>query len=120
MAYRTPAHLSRSMKTWVRSVLKLAGEEITPTDCLLLVKAADAHDRAETARRALKRAGLTTKDRYGGEKPHPCVAIEVASRRDFARLCAQLGLDLHSDSGNEPVQQTYRGANGRVYRSRGA
>jgi len=108
-----PKHLSAESARWVQTILADAGEEITQTEGLLLVKAAEAFDRAETARRRIERDGLVVLDRFGQPKPHPAVAIERDSRAAFARIVGQLGLDTR-----DTPSGSYRGQNGRIYAGR--
>jgi hypothetical protein len=52
----------------------------------------EAHDRAEQARRNLKRKGLTYEDRFGQPRGRPEVRIELENRRAFAKLLNQIDL----------------------------
>ena len=58
----------------------------------ILLKALEAHDRAEQAGRILKREGLTYQDRFEQPRSRPEVAIERDSRAQFAKLLDQAGL----------------------------
>lgn len=107
-----PEHLSATAQAWVQSVLETAGDA-SESERLLLVKAAEAFDRSETARRRIERDGIVIEDRFGQKRPHPAVKIEQDSRSAFARICAQLGLD-----GVDVKPESYRGGNSRTYRSR--
>jgi len=101
-------------RAWAESVLADAGDAATETDHKLVILAAEALDRASTARRQLQREGITYTDRFGAPRAHPAVAIERDARASFSRLVAQLGLD-DSDDGDAT---TYRGQNGRTYKGR--
>jgi P27 family predicted phage terminase small subunit len=106
-----PAHLSAASKGWMTTILDQVSAA-TETDVRLLALAAEAADRAATARRRLEKEGITYTDRFGSPKAHPCIAIERDSRAAFSRIVAQLGLDVHDDESPE----TYRGKSGRTYR----
>jgi P27 family predicted phage terminase small subunit len=108
-----PDHLAVSSKRWLASVLEDAADAVTDTDLRLLLLAAEALDRAATARRQIGREGITYTDRFGAPRKHPAVGVEADARAAFARLCAQLGLD----GGKEPEStEPYRGRNSRTYR----
>lgn len=88
---KAPAHLSASSKRWYREV---AGDyDLQSHHLRLLQAAAEAWDRLQEARATLKRDGITTVDRYGAAKAHPCIAIERDARIAFARLLRELDLD---------------------------
>ena len=79
----------------------------------LLTMACEAWDRACQAREILAKDGIGIGGREAAARPHPAVAIERDARIAFARLVAQLNLDveLPVDSGRrgEPPQPA-RGA----------
>jgi len=68
----------------------------------LLQLAGEAWDRCQQARQYIARDGLFT-DGGQGPKPHPAIAIERDSRLAFARLIAQLSLDVE-----EPIPASAR------------
>ncbi len=69
--------------------------ELLEADLEVLRVALMALDRADQATKELKEAGtLTVTDRYGGVRQHPLVDIENKSRAQFARLIAQLRIDV--------------------------
>ena len=111
-AYTLPSHLGARSRAWAQSVLDDAAGDVTDTELKLLVLAAEALDRAATARRLVEREGITYADRFGAPRVHPAVAIERDARNAFARLAGQLGLDSSEPEG----PHSYRGANGRTYR----
>lgn len=111
---RLPSHLGTKARAWAESVLSEAGDAATETDVRLLILAAEALDRAATARRQIAREGIVYRDRFGAPRAHPAVAIERDARAAFSRLVAQLGLD---DTDPDEVE-VYRGANGRRYERR--
>lgn len=93
---RPPAHLSEDMRRWwvqVNEDYRLEDEHR-----LLLTAAAEAHDRADQARRQIDVEGMTTTDRFGQVKPHPLLAVERDSRSAFARLVRQLDLEAEPDA----------------------
>lgn len=108
-----PSHLGAQSRAWAESVLSDA-EEPSHTDIKLVVLAAEALDRAATARRQLQREGIVYRDRFNAPRAHPAVAVERDARSAFTRIVAQLGLDDTDDG--DPT--TYRGQNGRTYRGR--
>jgi P27 family predicted phage terminase small subunit len=93
MAERLPAapsHLSRRAQgLWRRIVREFL---LAPHQLELLRRACEASDRADEARKLIKRDGLTTTDRYGQVKPHPAVNIERDARLALARLLRDLAL----------------------------
>ena len=60
----------------------------------LLLGSCEAWDRAETARREVKRQGMFYEDRFGAPKIHPGVDAERKSRDQFRLLLRELGLDV--------------------------
>jgi P27 family predicted phage terminase small subunit len=102
---KPPPHLSASSKRWFREVVDTYALE--PHHLKLLQAAAEAWDRLQEARAALKRDGITTVDRFGGLKAHPCVAIERDCRIAFARLVREL--DLEGEVAPDPRQPRRRG-----------
>lgn len=85
-----PSHLSARASTLWRETLaayELAGHELE-----VLRLALEAMDRAATARRMLRREGITTVNRFGDAVAHPAVKIEKDSAAACARLFSQLDL----------------------------
>ena len=62
----------------------------------LLQLAAEAWDRAQDARTALRKHGVIYHDRFGQPCARPEVAIERDSRLAFARLLRELQLDVEA------------------------
>ena len=87
-----PAHLTAEARAWWESVV--ADYVLDAHHLRLLQLAAEAWDRGQQARRALKRHGTTYTDRFGQPKARPEVAIERDSRIAFARLLRELALDV--------------------------
>jgi hypothetical protein len=77
-------HLSESALEFYNRVIE--DYELDQHHIRLLIKACEAFDRAEQARKAILKFGLTYNDRYGAPKARPEVAIERDSRIAFARL----------------------------------
>jgi hypothetical protein len=78
------------MKTfWIRA---FESNNLQPYQIEILLKALEAFDRAEQARRILKRKGLTYEDRFGQPRTRPEVQIERDSRAQFAKLIDRAGL----------------------------
>lgn len=71
----------------------MLGYELEPQHLRLLRLACEAWDRAEQARKVLRRRGLTYRDRFDQPRARPEVAIERDSRMAFARLLRELDLD---------------------------
>jgi phage terminase small subunit len=98
-AIKPPKHLSLAMKRWWMSV----NESFVLEDHhrLLLTKAAEAHDRAEEARAAIKKHGTIYLDRFEQPCARPEIAIERDSRLAFARLIRELNL---SEAPDDPLR----------------
>jgi phage terminase small subunit len=65
--------------------------ELEPHEAETLRLALVALDRADTARRSIRRLGMTYEDRFGAPHSRPEIAIEREARRDFVRLMAAEG-----------------------------
>lgn len=89
--YVVPSHASAASRAWLEHLL--ADYEWSPSEWRLALLAADAFDRAATARRTLNREGLTIVSPRGEVKVHPLVLVSRDSAALAARLVAQLGLD---------------------------
>lgn len=90
--YTIPRHLAAQTREWVRGVI--ADYDLDPHHFKILVKAAEAHDRGEEARKLLKVDGIVITDRFGTKKAHPAVAIERDARTAFMRAVRELALDV--------------------------
>jgi phage terminase small subunit len=86
-----PAHLRKPTARWWGSVMR--DYELEGHHVHLLTLAAEALDRTEQAREALKRQGTVYEDRFGQPRARPEVAIERDSRMAFARIVRELDLD---------------------------
>jgi P27 family predicted phage terminase small subunit len=102
---KPPAHLSASSKRWYREVV--ADYDLQSHHLRLLQAAAEAWDRLQEARAALKRDGTYIADRYGSPKSHPAVSVERDSRIAFARLVREL--DLEGEQLPDPRMPRRRG-----------
>jgi len=85
-----PPHLSRRMKEFWASTF--SSKKLQPHQVLILTKALEAYDRAEQARRLLKKNGLTFDDRFGQPRSRPEVAVERDNKALFAKLLQQIHL----------------------------
>lgn len=98
---KTPAHLSDEMKKFFKSIMH--DFNLEPHHILLLTKACELLDKGELARQTVAADGLTTTDRYGSIKPHPCVKIEIDCKNSARLLLRELGLDLEpAEAGRAP------------------
>jgi P27 family predicted phage terminase small subunit len=87
-----PSHLSKKAKRFWTRALENENNKLQPYQIEILLKALEAFDRSEQARRILKREGLTYEDRFGQPRSRPEVAIERDARAQFAKLIEQAGL----------------------------
>ena len=91
---KPPGHLSRAAKVWW---LKVA-EEYAISDSggiLLLNAAAEAWDRAQSAREQISAdGGPMLADRFGQQKVHPLCAVERDARAQHLAALKQLNLDV--------------------------
>src|SRR5262249_31471323 len=95
-----PKGLSRKARAWWREI---ADTYVLESHHLaLLGQAAQALDRIETARRALKRDGEYYETRFGERRAHPALAVANQASMLFAKLLRQLDLDV------EPPPENHR------------
>jgi phage terminase small subunit len=78
------------MKEFWRGVFEL--KNLQPYQILILCKACETYDRAEQARRILKKEGLVYVDRFKQPRSRPEVSIERDCRAQFAKLLGQIHL----------------------------
>jgi phage terminase small subunit len=97
---KAPHHLSKEMRQWWEKVVR--GWELDEHHVLLLTKAAEAHDRADQARKILKKKGVTFLDRFKQPCARPEVSIERDSRLAFARLVRELNLSAATETPRPP------------------
>jgi phage terminase small subunit len=105
-----PAHLSEESANLYRTISESYELEMHHQKLLLL--ACEAFDRGREARKVLEESGLTTTDVRGVVRPHPCIALEQASRIQFLRLLREMNLDTTVASEVQPapsLRQVRRG-----------
>ena len=86
-----PNHLNaRATRLW-KEISE--GYELGPDHRELLLRLAEAVTRLDQLRKTLDSSGLVCKDRFGQERGHPLLQVEVQTRAQVARLLDQLGLD---------------------------
>lgn len=106
---RAPAHLSKEVTKWWKSVV--SEYDLEPHQLRLLQSAAEAWDRMQQARRALDEHGSLTFTGANGEpKTRPEVAIERDARVAYARLVRELDLDAEPtpERGRPPALRSNR------------
>jgi phage terminase small subunit len=102
-----PEHLSaRSRRLWTTT---LDTYDLEPTEVETLRMALEARDRAEQARKVLRREGVTFVDRFGTPRLHPATTLERDSRQAWIRLTAALGLPLEDDDAPKLDRRTATG-----------
>ena len=72
----------------------------------LLLGCCEAWDRAETARREVKKEGMFYTDRFSAPKVHPGVDVERKSRDQFRLLLRELGLDVEPPAEHRMAHRT--------------
>ncbi|MDX9861650.1 MAG: P27 family phage terminase small subunit [Rhodospirillales bacterium] len=88
---KPPTHLEKETKAWWAEVA--AEYELEAHHLRTLTLACEQWDRAQAARKLIKKEGIAINDRFGQPKPHPAVAIERSASVAFARLMRELALD---------------------------
>lgn len=88
-----PGHLSKEgRKIWKGLIDEY---RIADTAGLRILRVAlEAYDRAQAAREAIDRDGMTVADKFNQVKPHPLLPIERDSRAAFLAGLKALNLDL--------------------------
>lgn len=89
---KAPSHLSAPTRRWWQAVVEEF--EFAEHDLRILTAAAEAWDRKESARKALKEKGETYTDRFGAPRVRPEVQIERDARTAFLRAMRELALDV--------------------------
>ena len=93
-----PDHLSKEAKVIFKDLC--AEYEINDVAGLRILRVSlEAFDRAQSAREAIDKDGLTVLDRFGASKPHPLLPIERDSRAAFLAGLKALNLDLEPIKG---------------------
>ncbi len=87
-----PKNLKAPTKRWWKAVV--SEFDLRPHHLRLLQFAAEAWDRAEQAKEAIRKHGLVFTDKHGQPRARPEVNIERDSRIGFARMLREIGLDL--------------------------
>jgi phage terminase small subunit len=109
-----PSHLSEDSKKLWRDLI--AAYDFEPHETKLLRAALEAWDRAQQARKAIRRHGLTYESKpHGAPRPRPEVAIERQAQRVFSQLMRQLGIPTDEPAIRRELRRT-----GRVSRARAA
>ena len=93
---KPPGHLSADAAAWWRDVVR--DYDLDPHHLRLLQAACECWDRAQLARQAVAKDGITSRDNNGNLKAHPAVAIERDARTLFARLVRELDLDAEGSA----------------------
>jgi len=104
---KAPSHLSAEARRWWTEVL--SSYQLEPHHRLLLRAACEAWDRAQQARRAIRKHGATYTDRFSQPRSRPEVQTEKDAATLFARLLRELQLDV------EPPKETPRTGLGHDY-----
>ena len=91
-AFKPPSYLKAATRDWFQHVL--AEYSLEQHHFRLLVLAAEAWDRGQEARQAIKRNGITYVDRFGAPRKRPEISVEAESRIAFARILRELDLDV--------------------------
>ena len=89
---RAPRHLSEPARRLYSEIV--SSYELESHHLALLVKALEALDRADQARREIGAGPLMVTSRLGEPKCHPLLAVERDNRAQFGSLMRQLGLDI--------------------------
>jgi phage terminase small subunit len=95
-----PRHLRPPTRAWFAQVC--TEFVLEPHHLRLLQLACESWDRAEQAKEALKKNGLTFVDRFSQPHARPEVAIERDARISFARLLRELALDIAPPDSRPP------------------
>ncbi len=93
---KIPVHVSRPMRSWVQSICDRYA--IQSQHFKLLILAAEAWDRCQSARESLRKKGTTYEDRFGAPRARPEIAIERDGRLAFIRCVRELSLENESPS----------------------
>jgi P27 family predicted phage terminase small subunit len=92
-APRPPKHLGkpgRALWTAIQGDFAVADS----AGLALLAAACEARDRADAAREAIAKAGMTFTDSKGNPRPHPLLAVERDSRAAVVSALRALNLDV--------------------------
>ena len=90
---RAPSHLSGEAKNIWKGIID--EYQISDVAGLKILRVAlESFDRAQAAREAINKEGMTILDRWNQIKPHPLLACEIDSRAAFLAGLKALNLDL--------------------------
>jgi phage terminase small subunit len=90
---RSPVHLSGDAKEiWKGIINEYSIDDVAGLRILRV--ALESYDRAQAARKAVDREGMTVTDKFGQIKPHPLLPIERDSRAAFLAGLKALNLNL--------------------------
>ena len=104
--FPTPNHLKTATKRWFEAVVQ---EFVLDEHHLkILSLAATNWDRAEDARAAIAKHGLTFEDRFGAPHARPEVKIANDATIVFSRLIRELGLDVAPPDDVRPPRMSGR------------
>jgi hypothetical protein len=82
MRLSTPRHLGTDGKRFYRTVIAQFDLKDDERALHFLEIAAVQFERMKSAERAISEQGSTIKDRYGGQKLNPMLAVETRARRE--------------------------------------
>jgi P27 family predicted phage terminase small subunit len=91
---RAPRGLSAESRTLWRALVSQYSFE--PHHLQILERACESLDRLRQAQAAIAKDGAYVRDRFGGLKAHPGVAVERDSQNAFLRAVRELGLDIEA------------------------
>jgi phage terminase small subunit len=100
MIIKPPTHLRPDTRKWFSRVL--VDFELDEHHVRLLTLACESFDRAQLAREALDKHGLTFIDRYGSPRARPEAAIESQNKIAFCRILRELSLDVEPPPDTRP------------------
>lgn len=90
---RPPGHLTtEGKKIWTEILGEYSIDDAA--GCRILRVALEAFDRAQAAREAIDKDGMTVTDKFGQVKSHPLLPIERDNRAAFLAGLKALNLDL--------------------------
>jgi hypothetical protein len=105
-----PAKPPKGLRPASRRLWKatIAAYSCEPHHLAILEAACRELDRAERAEVMIASDDEYMRDRYGGWKAHPALAVARSSRLAAARLLRELGLDLDDEAVRLPRSGSYR------------
>jgi len=97
---KAPKHLRAATRKWFESVI--SDYEFEAHHVRLLQLAAEAWDRCQEAREAIKKTGMTFENKYQEVKIRPEVTVEKDSRIAFVRIVRELNLSEEPSDSRPP------------------